>query len=212
MGKRTYDEHCTVEGCDRKHYSKGLCRKHYVQKARIDNKIKEPVVPDSEEPLKPEEPKFIPPDEIKIGEPGKPPEGYVPVGGGHLGTGQPEFDKDGKMIKPSGGAYSFSFGSMQVALAWEQLSRLAPDAKPLELTPQQRIELDAAFAAAGITVNNPWIVIIGLTLPPTVLFIIMNYEQIKLNGEKMFKDMARFMSGLNKKKNLKDDEPSMLGP
>jgi hypothetical protein len=179
---------CTVEGCESKHYSKGLCRKHYLKARRAH----------SDEEDKPEEqkPTYIPPTEIKIGVPGTPPEGTAPT------APSTPLGPDGKPLpaKPGqAGSYSFSFGSLQVALAWEQLSRLAPDARPLELTPKQREELDAAFAAAGLTVNNPWIVIIGIIVPPTVLFIICNYDQIKLNSEKMFKDLARLAGGLKKK-------------
>jgi hypothetical protein len=29
MGRRPIHTHCTVEGCDRKHYAKGLCAKHW---------------------------------------------------------------------------------------------------------------------------------------------------------------------------------------
>jgi hypothetical protein len=217
MTERTYPDKCTATSkdgspCPNRHYSKGLCRKHYVQKQRKDKKRIEPEDSPEDEPSvedQPKQPDFIPPDEIKIGVPGTPPEGsYIPPNQ----PSQPQIGPDGKPIPPKpggpGGTYSFSFGTLQVKLAWEQLSKLAPDAQPLELTTRQEQELDAAFAAAGITINNPWVVIVSIIVPPTVLFIIMHYETIKLNGQKMFKDMARFFAGLNP--NKKKEEPERL--
>lgn len=185
---------CSVEGCDNKHYAQGLCRKHYVKKRRQDKE-------EGEETKEADnEPKFIPPTEVKIGVPGTPPEGSTtPVQAPKLGP-------DGKPLPGQPGGYSFSFGTLQVELAWEQLSRLAPEATPLRLTPKQREELDRAFEAAGITVNNPWVVIIGIIVPPTVLFVIINYEQIRLNLDKMLKDLTRTVAGLRGKKQAEPEK------
>jgi hypothetical protein len=180
----------TGDPCTNKHYSLGLCRKHYMAKRKQEA---------TEEKPETEGPKYISPSEVLIGQDGTPPEGSV-----DKGAVAPKVGPDGKPLP----AYSFSFGTLQVELAWEQLSMLAPSATPLRLTPVQREQLDAAFMAAGITTTNPWVVICMICIPPSVLFLLCHYEEISLNMKRVFKDMAQLASKM--KMPPKQKEPERL--
>ena len=162
---------CTAPDCNNKHFAKGLCHKHYRQETRR-RKGENTDEPKSESDI----PKYIPPEEIKIGV-----QGPNAVDGGPV---QP----DPNAPKPPA-PIQYAVGTLQIEMAWEVLNRMAPNsAIKLELTPVQRQALDQAFIQAGLTTTNPWIIIVSIVAFPTIVFILLNYEQIKLGAKGMIDD------------------------
>ena len=127
-------------------------------------------------------PKYQPPSEILIGVPGPIglPEGSVQNEAQKVGV-------DGKPIPPQ---VQYAVGTLQIEMMWEVLNKWAPNsAVKLELSPIQRTALDQAFINAGLTTTNPWVIIISIVAFPTIVFIFLNYEQIKLGAKGMFDDL-----------------------
>jgi len=162
---------CTTPGCNSKHFSKGLCQKHYRQAHR---RRKDPDNPPAEEGA--EAPKYIPPEEIKIG-----------VQGPNAIPKDAVQDPNAPKVPPP---IQYAVGTLQIEMMWEVLNKWAPNsAVKLELTPIQRQALDAAFIQAGLTTTNPWVIIISIVAFPTIVFIFLNYDSIKLGAKGMFDDL-----------------------
>jgi len=174
---------CTAPDCVRKHYARGLCRTHYLGTRKGAFRAQPQVsVPEAAGT------KFIPPTEvrpateIKIGE-----QAPSTV---QIGAGPAPAPPAGPPAPP---AFQINLGTGEIDLFYEWLNSMAPDAPyKIKLTPQQRTNLDAAFAAAGLTTTNPWIVIAVTIGIPLVLFVVMNYEQLSKNIKAMVTDMKKF--------------------
>ena len=168
-------EGCTAPGCDKKHFSKGLCQKHYRQQYR-----KKKGSTDEETPAA-DIPKYTPPEEIKIGVQG-------PVGA----EAGPVIDPNAPKPPPP---VQYAIGTLQIEMCWEVLNKWAPNsAVKLELSPLQRQALDSAFIQAGLTTTNPWVIIVSIVAFPTIVFILLNYDQIKIGAKGMFDDMKNALA------------------
>jgi len=174
---------CTVPDCTGKHMAKGLCGTHYRQRYRRKKSDDKYGITDESSTEKPV-PAYTPPDEIKIGVQGPAAAPPVPV--------QPDQGPKPALVQ-------YSVGTAQIELIWEWLNRAAPSSPvKLELTPVQRQQLDAAFVQAGLTTTNPWVFIITVVALPTILFCLLNYNEIK-NGAKQFFDDIKNTFGRPKK-------------
>ena len=177
---------CTVPGCTNKHLAKGFCQKHYRQKYR---KGEEPTPDDKpgDESGTPEIPKYTPPEEIMIGKEGP---NAIPKEG---------VQDPAKERRPP---VQYAIGTLQIEMCWEVLNKWAPNsAVKLELSPLQRQALDSAFIQAGLTTTNPWVIIVSIVAFPTIVFILLNYDQIKLGAASMLDD---FKNAVMPKKKITD--------
>lgn len=188
---------CTVTPCPNRHYAGGLCRSHYMKRMRA-RKAEETKA------LKATNPN--PPTQVPT-PPTKTVSGYVknlpflndtPVDPLKIGIGE----KGAPAPVPGGPAktttgYQFNIGIEYVEMGYEFLNSAAPNARiKLKLTEVQKANLEAAFSAVGIGTQNPWLVIVLTIVPPVVLFVILNYDELKLGLGKIFKDMRGAASSM----------------
>jgi len=178
---------CTVSGCETRHYAGGLCRSHYMKRMRA--KKTEEI-----KALKASNPKPAPT------QPTKTPSGYVttlpfsnkPIDARTIGIGEKGAPPSTTPVQPgiAPKPYQFNIGTEYIEMGYEFLNTAAPNAKyKLKLTDVQRANLDAAFAAVGMGTQNPWIVIVLTIIPPVGMFIVLNYDELKLGLGKMFTDL-----------------------
>lgn len=196
---------CTVSGCERRHYATGLCRRHYMQRKRAMKKeeqqklnvaVKEQqekretkqILLETRPPLPKEKEKdtktayvttlpfssdTIDPKKIGIGEKSTTSTTPPPAPG---------------PAKP----FQFNIGIEFVEMGYEYLNAAAPNSRiKLKLTEIQKANLEAAFAAVGIGTQNPWVVIVLTIIPPVALFVILNYDELKIGLGKIFGDMKK---------------------
>jgi len=182
---------CSIEGCKDKHLAKGYCRKHYMKYWRkSDNKsdiitehVEQSINPiEKEETTDDKKPggyKYDLEDDIKIGQ--------EPISSSITSNPLPLSDKQ----------FYVSIGVEYVEMAYEFMNDLAPSAKTkLILREVQKQNLQKAFDALGFGTNNPWVVIFFTIVPPVILFIIMNYKEIKKNMKEMFGDLKGLLPSL----------------